>query len=345
MTFCCEGKEDCLFFDLKIKTEFYISKMKNILIKLGISSLKRADFYDPISFYIYSQFDMNMNNSILLDSIELDKLDGKFFNIDKVSDKFSFDSKVKCKLIFLNFNKIIQKKVEEDIRLHPAKISTKRLYLKLDGVKNTYYDHLISEYLTNYSKEDDFLKSDCGFYENIFWKNNKIKISIDSEGDDNDEDEDDFEIIRKSSKSKAPSQDISRTGSISDFGNFNCINYTDRTFRTKRSFLDNSKDLLISTKMNSIRDIKDKERMSIFENIDIIENVLEHSGTINYTKTFSYKELPDTRNTRKMNKDIITRVNSYLETNLHMNNVRLKDIVWLVFVIIFIFIILKFFAL
>jgi hypothetical protein len=78
MILCCEHREECIIFDLKIKTDCFISRLKNILIRFGISSLKQTDFYDSSCFYLYTGFDINIAD-IILDSIELDKFDGCHF--------------------------------------------------------------------------------------------------------------------------------------------------------------------------------------------------------------------------------------------------------------------------
>ncbi len=79
MILCCEDKDECIIFDLKIKTECMISRLKNILIKFGISSLKQTYYYDSSCYYLYMGFEMNISTNITLDSIELDKLDGRYF--------------------------------------------------------------------------------------------------------------------------------------------------------------------------------------------------------------------------------------------------------------------------
>lgn len=79
MILCSDNKEESIYFDLKIKTDCFISKLKNILIKLGISCLKKTDFYDSDCFYIYTHFEMNITQNQTMDSIELDKLDGRYY--------------------------------------------------------------------------------------------------------------------------------------------------------------------------------------------------------------------------------------------------------------------------
>ena len=78
MMLCCEDREESIIFELKVNTDWSISRLKNILTKCGISSLKQTEFYDPSSFYIYTEFNLIFSNK-MVDSIELDKFDGNFF--------------------------------------------------------------------------------------------------------------------------------------------------------------------------------------------------------------------------------------------------------------------------
>jgi hypothetical protein len=261
-----------------------------------------------------------------------------------VKDKFNFESKIKCKIKFLNLNKILQTKLQQFVKEHPCKISNNVLFIKFKGVGNTFCEQLITEYL-EYLNSEDLFKSDFGIYDKIFWKTNKIKFSIENEfdNDSDNENEYEYEFARKGDKSKIPSESISRTDSMSDFGNFNCINNDDRSYRAHEYYLIKAqkKDLFKSKRYYYQQD-KHLERMNILTNIDVIEIINEYSGTINNTKKFTYKDLPDTRNPRRLNKDTLIRINSYLDTDIHiMNNVRKKDVIWLIIVLFFIFIIVK----
>jgi hypothetical protein len=261
------------------------------------------------------------------------------FNIDKVRDKFDFDSKIKCKIKFVSLNKSVEAKLEEYIKKNPGKFSN-MLYLKIDKLRSSYCENLITEYLNNNFSSYDLTNNDIGIYEKIIWKTNNIK-TIDSEYDNEDSDnENESEIIRRDNRSKIPSDDISRSESISDF---NCIINSDRSYKRGSVIYKAAKSNLFSSlRSNNFIDRRNKERMSILTNIDILEIISEYSGTINNTKTFSFRDLPDTRNPRRLNKDTLTRINSYLDTDIHiMNNVRKKDVIWLIIVLFFIFIIVK----
>jgi hypothetical protein len=81
--------------------------------------------------------------------------------------------------------------------------------------------------------------------------------------------------------------------------------------------------------------------LSLLNDIDILTIVKEYSGSINNTKTFSNRYLPDTRNLR--NKDIRMPGTSFKEIETYISNFRTKDLIWLLVLVIIIFIILKIF--
>ncbi len=229
-------------------------------------------------------------------------------------------------------------KLEEYVKKNPSKISNNLLYFKFDRIRNPFFENLITEYLNDYFKLQIIYPAEIGLYEKISWKSNRTKLNYDLEYEnDSDNDFEFYEVVRKGSKSKVASEDISRSESISDFGNFNCINNIDRSYHNK-SFLACSKDLFMSTK---IPDKKQQDRMSIFSNFDVIEMIRENAGPLNIGKTFSYKDLPDTRNTRKINKDTMTRINSLMNSDLNMKIFIKKEYIYLVVIFVFLFIIVK----
>ena len=78
MTLKCDDKSICLLFELKVESEFYITELRNVLIKLGIKSwVKSMLESDNNDYFLFSKFMIDIsNNGYNLEYIELDNIYG-----------------------------------------------------------------------------------------------------------------------------------------------------------------------------------------------------------------------------------------------------------------------------
>jgi hypothetical protein len=172
MELFCEDKAMTLSFELKVENETYISELRHILIKLGIKSWKKyiddltVDRENKIEYYLLYKFSLDLDNDEKgLDYIELEKIHGKceFSSfLEKVSERLNFESKIRCSLEFLNFNKIILTEATRFI--------TNEKKMKVTPQRRKIIRALIQEYLTGVLKNEYSVVSKIGFYKKVIWK-------------------------------------------------------------------------------------------------------------------------------------------------------------------------------
>ena len=110
MTLNCKEKEHKIFFSVKTKLNEKITNFKESLISISInlwSQLNKEDDNIVNLFYLLKNFEIE--GSRKLDAVnELENtLSKNSFKSELVKDKYTFDSKIKCKAGFININEHI----------------------------------------------------------------------------------------------------------------------------------------------------------------------------------------------------------------------------------------------
>lgn len=179
MTLQSEDKNLKISFELKVAVDFFISHMKDILIKMGIKSwtkyiLNNGDATEHYDYYLFSKFILifsDKEGNVREGEIELDN-----FN-EKIKDRFNFESNIKCRLEFLNLNQIIYKeivKISKD-KANSIKGKSKKPLIDLCFLNNDeknrkkVVNKLINEYMEKFCL-DELRNSKFAYHKNVIWK-------------------------------------------------------------------------------------------------------------------------------------------------------------------------------
>jgi len=93
-------------------------------------------------------------------------------HLERVKDKYNFESKIKCQLEFANFIDIVYK--------NAPKNSDEKLSInsKHDINKKKIYKNILKDFTLNYYKNEFLSSNHIGFHKIIFWKCNQEEMVL-----------------------------------------------------------------------------------------------------------------------------------------------------------------------
>lgn len=227
------------------------------------------------------------------------KINLLLFCIEKIADRFNFESRLKCKLEFLNFTELIYKEV--------SKLTNESDFKRFSFLPRNEYNRkkvvrkFINEYLENFCKVE-LKNSKVSHHKNVLWK----WSNENGENDDGRFSSVFFTDSRRDSLVDEPFSYIQTVtmetrNSLKYHNELKPLN-SNQTFHKGNSF-GNFSNIEINYKSNIKFDNKYAQDFYNTKNIDYVKLINKYSGSFFSTREFKGLDLPDTKNFKKLSRE------------------------------------------